>query len=280
VATDRGVGSGIVWAADGTIVTNDHVVAGASRVTVSFADGRHAEARVLATDAYSDVAVLRADRSDLPAATWASSEPSVGAFVVAIGSPLGFQFSVTQGIVSALGRTLPGASSTVDLIQTDAAISPGNSGGALIDQRGEVVGMNVAYIPPSTGAVAIGLAIPAPTVTNVVRQLLEDGKAEHAFLGVQPATLTPEIAQQLGVSATSGVIVVQVVPDSPADRAGIETGDVLVQFGDQNLEKAEDLLVALRGAKVGDRVPVKYIDQNGREQTTTVTLAEAPTPPK
>jgi S1-C subfamily serine protease len=144
VATDRGVGSGIVWAADGTIVTNDHVVAGASRVTVSFADGRHAEARVLATDAYSDVAVLRADRSDPPAATWVSSEPSVGAFVVAIGSPLGFQFSVTQGIVSALGRTLPGASSTVDLIQTDAAISPGNSGGALVDEHGEVVGMNAA----------------------------------------------------------------------------------------------------------------------------------------
>jgi serine protease DegQ len=278
VVTDVGIGSGIVWSADGTIVTNDHVIRGAKQISIAFADGKRAIARVGGTDPYSDVAVLHADRKNLPAATWEKSEPPVGAFVVAIGSPLGFQNSVTQGIVSALGRTLPGASSTVDLIQTDAAISPGNSGGALVDEHGEIAGMNVAYIPPTTGAVSIGLAIPAQTVTSVVNQLLKNGKVEHPFLGVQPATLTPEIAQQLGVPVSSGVIALQVVPGSPADRAGIRAGDVLVQFGDQKLDTAEDLLLALRSAKVGDRVQVTYIDKDGNRQTVMVTLTAAPTP--
>jgi serine protease DegQ len=279
VVTDTGVGSGVVWASNGTIVTNNHVIANASHISVSFADGKSASARVLGTDAYSDIAVLHADRTNLPAATWETSEPPVGAFVLAIGSPLGLQNTVTQGIVSALGRTLPGASSTVDLIQTDAPISPGNSGGALVDEHGQVAGMNAAYIPPTVGAVAIGLAIPAQTVTSVVRQLLKNGRVEHAFLGVQPATLTPDIAQQLGVPARTGVIVLQVVSNSPADRAGIRVGDVLVQFGNQQLQTAEDLLLALRQAKVGDRVPVTYIDKNGKRYTVTVTLTQAPSKP-
>jgi serine protease DegQ len=279
VVTDTSVGSGVVWAANGTIVTNNHVIANASRISVSFADGQSASARVLGTDAYSDVAVLHADRTNLPAATWEKAEPPVGAFVVAIGSPLGLQNTVTQGIVSALGRTLPGASSTVDLIQTDAAISPGNSGGALVDERGQVAGMNVAYIPPGTGAVSIGLAIPARTVTSVVSQLLKNGRVEHAFLGVQPATLTPDIARQLGVPVSTGVIALQVVGNSPADHAGIRVGDVLVQFGNQQLQTAEDLLLALRQAKVGDDVSVTYIAKDGKRHTVTVTLAEAPSTP-
>jgi len=279
IVTDTGVGSGIVWASNGTIVTNNHVIANASRISVSFADGKSASARVLGTDAYSDVAVLRADRANLPAATWETAEPPVGAFVMAIGSPLGLQNTVTEGIVSALGRTLPGASSTVDLIQNDAPISPVNSGGALVDEHGRVAGMNAAYIPPTAGAVAIGLAIPAQTVTSVVTQLLKKGRVEHAFLGVQPATLTPDIAQQLGVPVNAGVIVLQVVPNSPAARAGIRVGDVLVQFGDRQLQTAEDLLLALRQAKVGDRVQITYIDKGGKRHTVTVTLAQAPSPP-
>jgi S1-C subfamily serine protease len=198
---------------------------------------------------------------------------------MAIGSPLGLQNTVTQGIVSAVGRTLPGASSTVDLIQTDAPISPGNSGGALVDEHGRVAGMNAAYIPPTVGAVAIGLAIPAQTVTSVVTQLLRNGRVEHAFLGVQPATLTPDIAQQLGMPVSAGVIVEQVAPNSPAARAGIRAGDVLVQFGDRQLQTAEDLLLALRQAKVGDRVQITYLDKGGKRHTVTVTLAQAPSPP-
>jgi serine protease DegQ len=279
IITDTGVGSGIVWASNGTIVTNNHVIANASRVSVSFADGKSASARVLGADAYSDVAVLHADRANLPAATWEAAEPPVGAFVMAIGSPLGLQNTVTQGIVSAIGRTLPGASSTVDLIQTDAPISPGNSGGALVDEHGRVAGMNAAYIPPTVGAVSIGLAIPAQTVTSVVTQLLRNGRVEHAFLGVQPATLTPDIAQQLGMPVSAGVIVEQVAPNSPAARAGIRAGDVLVQFGDRQLQTAEDLLLALRQAKVGDRVQVTYVDKGGKRNTVTVTLAQAPSAP-
>ena len=211
--TGSGVGSGIVYKTDGTVVTNAHVVEGARQVSVAFADGQQVSANVRAVDRVTDVAVLQADRTDLTAATLETALPEVGALAVVVGSPLGFEATVTSGIISGLHRQIPGSASTgaplVDLIQTDAAISPGNSGGALIDGQGRVVGMSQAYIPPSAGAVALGFAIPAANVVDVADQLLASGTAQHAYVGIQPGTLSPQIAEQLAVDRTSGAVVLE-----------------------------------------------------------------------
>jgi len=188
IITNLGLGSGVVWSSNGMIVTNNHVIAGAKSITVQFADGDSTGATLHAADAVSDLAVLDVARTNLPAAKWASDTPALGTFVVALGSPLGLENSASTGIVSGLGRNLPdqGGAPLVDLLQTSAPISPGNSGGALFNDQGTVVGMSEAYLPPSTGAVSIGLAIPAPTVTRVVKQMLASGTVNHtvrAFTG-------------------------------------------------------------------------------------------------
>ncbi|HEX2273030.1 MAG TPA: trypsin-like peptidase domain-containing protein, partial [Acidimicrobiales bacterium] len=246
ILTDEGQGSGVVWDADGAVVTNHHVVTGAAQVEVAFADGRRVDADVVATDPQTDLAVVRADRSELPAASFADALPRVGELAIAIGNPLGFENTVTAGIISGLGRAIPGAAleapALIDLIQTDAAISPGNSGGALVNAEGRVVGINVAYIPPTAGAESLGFAIPAPTVRDVVTQLIDTGRVRHAFFGVRPGRLTPEIARQLNVEQDRGVVVLEVTPGSPAASAGIEPGDVLLRAGDRDLQSVEDFL--------------------------------------
>jgi serine protease DegQ len=277
VLTDRGLGSGIVYGNDGTIVTNAHVVAGAQDVTVALADGQQVPARVRGADQVADVAVIQADRNGLPAAKFQKPLPQVGEQDVVLGSPLGFEATVTSGIISGLHRQIPGSAATgaplVDLIQTDAAISPGNSGGAVLNAQGEVVGMSVAYIPPAAGAVALGFAIPAATVTDVADQLLATGTARHAYIGIQPATLTPEIARQLGVSRTSGVVVMQVETPSPAAEAGIQPGDIITNFNGRDTATAEDLIAALRSTKPGDRVQLTAL-RGADTQQLTVTVAE------
>lgn len=278
---DRGEGSGVIWSSDGVIVTNDHVVEGVDQVIVVFADGQRVNATVLATDRRTDLAVLQAERSDLPAATFSDALPRVGEVALALGNPIGFENSATQGIVSGLHRSIPGSAqqsaALVDLIQTDAAISPGNSGGALVNGEGEVMGVNVAYIPPNSqaGAVSIGFAIPAPTVVDVVEQLLEDGTAEHAYLGIRPTTLTPSIAQELNAEADSGVVALTIEPGGPADEAGMEPGDIITAIDDEPVATTEDLLAALRGYAPGDQVAVTFL-RNGAEQEVSVTLGDLP----
>jgi serine protease DegQ len=276
----NGLGSGVVWAKDGTVVTNHHVIESAGtggRVQVAFADGRRVGGRVRASDPITDLAVVKADRTDVPPATFQRSLPVVGELAVAIGSPLGLESTVTAGIISGLHREIPGANqqSLVDLLQTDAAISPGNSGGALVNGRGEIVGLNEAYLPPSTGAVSLGFAIPSTTVVDVVGQLLENGRASHAFLGITPQAITPEIANQLGLDRTSGVLVSEVEPGGPAADAGIQPGDVLTRMGGRELEGVEDLLDELRQHKAGDPVQITLV-RGGRTQQVDVTLAERP----
>jgi S1-C subfamily serine protease len=260
VITDIGQGSGVVWDTDGLIVTNNHVVEGGAQFTVAFADGQRSPATVVATDAITDLAVLRTDRRDLPAATFADDFPEVGELAVAIGNSLGFENTVSAGIVSGVHRSIPGSAqqtqSLVDLLQTDAAISPGNSGGALVDEAGEVIGINVAYIPPQQSAVSIGFAIPATTVTDVVSQLLEDGTASHAYLGVQLAPLTQEIAQQLDVQVSSGAVVLDAVQGGPAAQAGMEAGDVITAIDGTETRGVEDVLAALHEHDAGDVVTV------------------------
>jgi S1-C subfamily serine protease len=270
----------VVWAKDGTVVTNHHVIESAGvggRVQVAFADGRRVAGRVRASDPITDLAVVKADRTDVPPAAFQRSLPVVGELAVAIGSPLGLESTVTAGIISGLHREIPGADqqSLVDLLQTDAAISPGNSGGALVNGRGEIVGINEAYLPPSTGAVSLGFAIPSTTVVDVVRQLLENGRASHAFLGITPQAITPEIADQLGLDRTTGVLVFEVEQGGPAADAGIQPGDVLTRMGNRELEGVEDLLDELRQHKAGDRVQITLV-RGGRAQQVEVTLAERP----
>lgn len=277
---DGGEGSGVIWSANGEIVTNDHVVAGLQNVTVVFADASREDAEVVASDERSDLAVLRVNRQGLPAATFRDDLPRVGELALAIGNPLGFEESVTAGIISGLGRAIPGsaqqAPALIDLIQTDAAISPGNSGGALVGADGRVIGINVAYIPPEGGAVSIGFAIPAPTAISVVQQLLDTGRVEHAYLGITPITLDAPTAEAYGLSIDRGAAVLQVLPDGPAARAGIRPGDVIVSFNDEPINSAEDLLVALRRQRVGDQVRLTVV-REGQEKAVEVKLGDLPT---
>ena len=269
-----GEGSGVIWSSDGNIVTDAHVVSGASKVEVAFASGERVPAKVVGTDQQTDLAVIKVEKTGLPVAQFAKSLPEVGQLAAAIGSPLGFQGSFTQGIVSGLHRNLPSGAGLplVDLIQTDAPISPGNSGGALVNEYGVVVGINEAYIPPSQGAVSIGFATPAPTVTYVVQQLIENGKAEHAFLGIQPGDVTPSVAQQYGLSVKSGVIVLDVVSGSAAAKAGLKPGDVITKIGDQKIEDVGGLLTSLREHRPGDKVQLTVL-RNGSQQQVQVTLS-------
>jgi len=279
VLTDNGQGSGVVWSEDGVVVTNHHVVEGASEVELAFADGQRSPARVEATDPQTDLAVLTTDRRDLPPARFADELPRVGELAIAIGNPLGFENTVTAGIISGLGRSIPGAAqqapALVELIQTDAAISPGNSGGALVDGDGAVVGINVAYIPPVLGAESLGFAIPAPTVRDVVTELVERGSVRHAYLGVRSAPLTPEIAARLGTSRDEGVLVLAITVPSPASEAGLEPGDILVRAGDRELRTVEDFLGALRTRDPGDVLELTIVSGD-EERTVSVTLGERP----
>lgn len=277
VLSDNGEGSGVIYRSDGTIVTNYHVIAGARRLQVQLADGSSVPATVLATDEPTDLAVLRIDRGSLPPARFATSLPRVGELAIAIGNPLGLENTVTAGIISGVQRSVPASgpipASLVDLIQTDAPISPGNSGGALVNARAEVVGISVAYVPPGLGAVSIGFAIPAPAVVDVVEQLLSGGQVRHAFLGIEYAPITPQIAQRFGLETAAGILVVGVVPGSPAATAGLVPGDVITSFDGRPVREVSDLLVALRRAQPGQPVTLTVLrDRQARE--VRVTLSE------
>lgn len=273
-----GQGSGVIWDREGTIVTNAHVVAGATGISVALASGDRLAAKLRASDALSDVAVLTVGRRGLPAATFAKKLPRPGEFALAIGSPLGLENTVTAGIVSGLHRSVPSGGQTpalVDLIQTDAPISPGNSGGALVNGKGVVIGLNVAYIPPEAHAVSIGFAIPAPTVSSVVTQLLAAGTVRHAFLGITPTPLTPALAQQFGLTRSEGVLVLEVVPGSGAAGAGVRPGDLIVAIERRPVRTVEDLFAELRKHTSGKRIDLMILNAQN-ERHVTVTLSERP----
>ena len=274
----EGSGSGVIWDPEGRIVTNNHVVAGAGEVEVALVSGARLPARVVGTDPRTDLAVLDVDRNDLPEAEFAEGLPRVGELAIALGSPLGLGNSATAGIVSALHRNLPSGGTTpalVDLVQTDAAISPGNSGGALVNVDGVVIGVNVAYIPPEARAVSIGFAIPATVVRDVVPQLIEDGEAEHAYLGVVPRPVTEELDEQFGLGVDEGALVLTVSEGSPAARAGLREGDVIVEFDGEPIRTVEDLFAAIRERDPGQRVELTIV-RDGDRRALQVTLGRLP----
>jgi S1-C subfamily serine protease len=261
-----GLGSGVVYSEDGLILTNEHVIRGNTTVEVGFADGQRVAGTVRATDPVTDLALVQAKRTGLPKPAYQTTLPRVGEGALVLGSPLGFENTATAGIISGLHRSIPGSASNslslVDLIQTDAPISPGNSGGAVINMRGEIIGISEAYIPPSAGAVSLGFAIPAATAVEVAEELLADGTAEHAYLGLTPSQLTPQIADQLGIDTTTGVVVLSVDEDGPAGRAGIRPGDVLESMEGVELNAPEKLLTELRNRNPGDTVGFKVRRDN------------------
>lgn len=286
IRTPIGLGSGVVYAKNGTIVTDAHVVESKQHrpfetVRVQFADGRQSRAKVLAVDDVSDVAVIRADRSNLPVPTYSSDLPEVGQMAVVVGSPLGLTETVTAGIVSGLHRNMPPSQEapqgSINLIQVDAPISPGNSGGAVVDGHARVIGLSEAYLPPSSGAVAIGFVTPSTTVTDVADQLLAHGKATHAFLGIRPADISPQVAERFQLPTTSGVLVVGVTPDSPADKAGLRAGDIITALGSTKLTNVTDLLAALRKKSPGQSVDLT-LRRGDSSMNVTVTLTTRPSP--
>jgi len=282
----EGIGSGVIYREDGYVITNHHVVEGASEVSVAFADGTTEPAEIVGSDPGTEIAVLRVDRSGLPAARFNEGEDLLpGQLAVAIGSPSGFESTVTAGVISGIGRDFPpelvagdedAARSLVDLIQTDAAISPGNSGGALADRDGEIIGINVAYLPPAeTGAVNIGFAIPSDTAISVADQLIETGEVTSAYLGVSTTDLSPEDAERFDLPVQSGAIVETVEPGSGADGAGVRQGDIIVALGDDRVENTGDLLGALRDYQPGDAVELAVV-RDADELTLNATLGERP----
>ena len=283
----QGLGSGVVYLSSGVIVTNNHVVTAggnqpAASIAVTLATGERLDASLVGRDPLSDLAVLRVEpAAGLPAATFLTdmSQVQVGEYAFALGTPLGLEGSVTMGIVSAINREVPGGGSlgTLDLIQTDAAISPGNSGGALADSRARVIGINVAAASPDieTRAQNIGFAIPSDLVVDVVEQILETGKVDYGYLGIQTTTITESLEQDYGLSRSEGVLVVQVEPDSPAAKAGVRQGDIIIQIGGRVVDSEVDLFSYLRGQKPGEQVELVIV-RDGEERKLTATLASRP----
>ncbi len=281
--------SGVIYTSDGMIITNDHVVTvdttgqPVGSVEVTLATGEVLPAKIVGHDPLTDLAVLKVTSSKpLPAATFDTSQAVVGDYAIAIGSPLGFANSVTMGIISGLNRSLDqltGSSSAaayVDLIQTDAAISPGNSGGALADAAGRVIGINVAYAPPSsTGAENIGFAIPALLATNIADQIIKTGKASHVYLGVSTQTVTTDLQKQFNLSRSTGALIAQVSANSPAGTAGLKQGDIIIKIDNKAVANSSDLLVALRSETAGSTVQVT-VDRNGSTMTIPVVVQERP----
>ncbi len=283
----QGVGSGIIFSADGMIVTNNHVVAEsgtpAQKLTVTLQTGDTLPATIVGRDPFTDIAVIKVQRTDLPPATFLAdrTQVKVGEYAIAIGSPLDYANSVSLGIVSGLQRNIQdggtGSQSLIDLVQTDAAISPGNSGGALVDAQGRVIGMNVAYLPPNTtGAENIGFAIPADTVSMVAKEIIATGKATHAYLGINYQTVTPELQQQFNLPTSTGILVTSVGAGTPAQKAGVQQGDIIIAVDGKKVEDESILLTDLRQKKAGDTITLT-VNRNGKTEDIKVTLAERPT---
>jgi serine protease Do len=268
------LGSGVVVSPDGYIITNNHVVEGATEVKVSFADKEEYPAKVVGADKYSDIAVLKINKTGLTTLPFADSgKAEVGDVVLAIGEPFGLGQTVTMGIISAKGRAGLGIERFEDFIQTDAAINHGNSGGALIDTRGDLVGINTAILSGETGGnQGIGFAIPANLAKNIMDQILKNGKVTRGFLGITPQELTPDMAKAFNVPNTHGVAVATVVNDSPAAKAGLKVGDVIVAVNGTNVEDVNSFRLQIAGFAPNTTVHLT-VNRNGQSMAIPVTLS-------
>ena len=273
---ETSLGSGVIMSEQGFILTNHHVIQGADAIQVSLQDGRMAQAKLVGSDPDTDVAVLKIDLKKLPVITLGHSDNlRVGDVVLAIGNPFGVGQTVTMGIVSATGRNKLGINTFENFIQTDAAINPGNSGGALVDAEGNLVGINTAMFSRSGGYQGIGFAIPTSLADDVMKEILQHGRPVRGWLGVEAQAITPQIARALELDDTHGVVVVGVVRDGPAHRAGLQPGDVIVAIDGKKIAEAREALIAISNRKPGDRVKLEVL-RDGKSLTLEATAIERP----
>jgi len=272
------LGSGVIVAAEGFVLTNDHVIEGADGIEVVLSDGRQLQARVRGTDPESDLAVLKIEGENLPAITLGNPETlQVGDVVLAIGNPFGFGNTVTFGIVSALGRDHLGINRFEDFIQTDAAINPGNSGGALVDTAGNLVGINSTIFSQSGGSMGIGFAIPVSLARTVLAQIIKDGEVTRGWLGVDPQPITREIAQAMSLQRPEGVLIAGLQPDGPADRAGVHVRDVVVEIAGKPTPDVPKLLARIAELPPGSNAKVRLV-RDGKPFEVDVAVARRPRP--
>lgn len=275
----KGVGSGVIYREDGYILTNNHVIEGAKEIFVTIGN-EDVAGEVVGGDKETDIAVVKIARRGLPAAELGSSKSlQVGEMVVTLGSPFGFEHTVTSGIISALHRNVttedqPPQSYT-NLIQTDAPINPGNSGGALANAEGKVIGINTLIYSPSGASAGIGFAISIETAKDVAEQLITKGKVSHPYVGILGQTVDRDLAEQMNLSVKEGAILQEVSSGSPADKAGLKRGDIIVKFDGTPIKTMDDLIGAIRSKQVGDKVTIEYVHGTARRETT-LTLAEKP----
>ncbi len=271
-----GIGSGVIVSKDGYILTNNHVVDGADEVKVSMQDGREFTAKVVGRDPKSDIAVIKIDAKDLPAVLLANSDKvEVGDVVLAVGNPFGIGQTVTTGIVSATGRGGNLGLDYEDFIQTDAAINPGNSGGALVDIEGRLIGINTAIYSRSGGNQGIGFAIPTNLARDVMDSLVKDGKVTRGYLGVIIQDVNPALAKEFKLKNTSGALVGDVSPKSPAEKAGLKSGDVIIEFAGKQVTDSRHLKLEVGRTRPGQAVPVKVL-RDGATKTLQITVKELP----
>jgi serine protease Do len=276
IPRQQGIGSGVIVTKNGYILTNNHVVDGAEEVKVALQDGREFSAKVVGRDPKSDVAVIKIDANSLPAVLMADSDKvEVGDVVLAIGNPFGIGQTVTTGIVSATGRAGAVGLDYEDFIQTDAAINPGNSGGALVDAEGRLIGINTAILSRSGGNQGIGFAIPTNLARDVMDNLIKDGHVTRGYLGVMIQDVTPSLAKEFKLKDNQGALVGDVTADSPAEKAGLKNGDVILDFNGKPVKDSRHLKLEVARTKPGETVPIKVL-RNGDTKTLEVKVKELP----
>jgi len=276
----RGSGSGVIISSDGYIVTNNHVVAESRDLVVILPDSREFPAKVVGADPETDLAVIKIQAEGLPVIPWGnSSSLAVGQYVLAIGNPFGLNSTVTLGIVSALDRGGMGLARFEDFIQTDAAINPGNSGGALVNTEGELVGINTAIVSQSGGYQGVGFAVPSALAKPVLDELIKNGKIVRGYLGLAVQEMTSGIAPWFGLKGRDGALVTDVVPEGPADKAGIHRGDVILQYQGKAVKDGRMLLEQVTGAPIGQQIEMVIVE-NGKERKVRAMIREQPPLPQ
>jgi len=271
---EQSLGSGVVVDPRGYLITNNHVVEKAKEIKVVLADRREFNGKVVGSDPKSDIAVVKIDGKDLPTVPWGdSSRLQVGQYVLAIGNPFGLSQTVTMGIVSAVGRANVGIADYEDFIQTDAAINPGNSGGALVNTQGELIGINTAIFTRSGGYMGIGFAVPSNMAKSVMDSLIKTGTVIRGWLGISIQEITPQLAKEFRLPEPKGALVTDVLPNTPAERAGIKRGDVILEVNGRPIEHTGQLRNLVAGLPIGEKVKIK-IFRDIQEKELEVTISE------
>ncbi|GGX15614.1 S1C family serine protease [Undibacterium macrobrachii] len=274
-------GSGVIMSPQGHILTNNHVIQGAGEIEVALADGRQATAKVIGTDPDTDLAVLQIDLKDLPTITLGhSEEANVGDVVLAIGNPFGVGQTVTMGIISALGRNSVGINTYENFIQTDAAVNPGNSGGALVDANGNLLGINSAIYSQNGGSLGIGFAIPVSTIKMVMEAIITDGQVVRGYLGISPEDITEEMAESFNIKQTKGSIVAAVVRGGPADQAGVKPGDICTAIDGKAFSNSREMMNQIAQLKPNSKAKLTLVRQSNEMQLDIVVGKRPPFKPE